>query len=163
MLFDWSITTIVVAFWGRKESACGFSAAARQTAAAVSATRATPSTTRRIVVRRTGRASAGASGSGIAPRRRFGSLAASSDAVTVGPPLEIAPHLGGQGGRPIVLRALSVPRELLRLAGEPAAPARVELLREQLERLPPLVRPFARLLDRDQGAVQARELAPPPP
>src|SRR4051812_43774159 len=155
MLFDWSITTIVVAFWGRKERACGFSAAARQTATAVSATSATPSTIRTTVVRCTGNASAGASGSGIAPRPRFGSRAASSDAVTVAPPLEIASHLGGQRGRPVVLRALSSPRELLRLAGEPAAPARVKLLREQLERLPPLVRPFARLLDRDQRTLEA--------
>src|SRR5436190_5649636 len=120
MLFDWSITTTVVEFCGRNETVRGLSSAARQTAIAASATRAPQRTSRTIVVRRSWIASADASPSGMAPRRRRGSLAASSDAVTVGPPLEVAADLGCQRGRPLGLGRGRRPRQLLRGAGEAA-------------------------------------------
>src|SRR6476469_5434764 len=157
MLFDWSTTTIVVAFCGRNEIGCGFRFAARHTANAASATSAAPRTIRMIVLRRSGNASPGASPSGIPARRRLGSLAASSDAVTVCPPLEVLAHLGRQRRRPVALGVLLRPCEFLRLAGEAAATAGPQLLGEQLERLPPLVGLRTGLLDRDQRALERRE------
>src|SRR5918912_409616 len=126
MLFDWSRTTTVVAFCGRNETVRGRRSAARQTAAA-----------------------------GIAPRRRLGRRAASSDAVTVRPPLEVAAHLRGERSGAVASRRRLGPRQLLRRAGEAAVAARPQLLREELERLPPLPPPL-RALHRRERPLERR-------